>query len=142
MTKSKKPRTFPFRSYPALQAVLETQRDYAEQWEYRTGKIVSHVFTNQGQPIKDYYGAWRSACRRAGLEGRWMHDNRRSAIRNMIRAAIPRDIAKKLSGHETDSVFSRYNIINEEDLHDATAKLGQLRDITGTVEPEMVAKPD
>jgi hypothetical protein len=67
-----------------------------------------------------------------------MHDNRRSAIRNMIRAGIPRDIAKKLSGHETDSVFSRYNIINEENLHDATAKFGRLGDITGTVEPEMV----
>ncbi len=71
-----------------------------------------------------------------------MHDNRRSAIRNMIRAGIPRDIAKKLIGHETDSVFSRYNIINEENLHDATAKFGRLGDITGTVELEMAVKRD
>ena len=107
MTKSKKPRTFPFRSYLAFKAAHERQLDDAEQWEYRTGKIVSHVFHNHGKPIKDFYHAWRSACRRAGLEGRWMHDNRRSAIRNVIRAGIPRGIAKKLSGHETDSVFSR-----------------------------------
>ena len=133
-TKSKRARTFPFKQYPALRAVLETQRDYAEQWEYRTGKIVTHVFTNQGKPIKDYDTAWRSACRRAGLEGRTMHDNRRSAVRNMIRAGIPKHTAMQLSGHVTSHVFDRYDIIDEKDLEDATAKLGQRGDITGTVE--------
>jgi len=77
-----------------------------------------------------------------------MHDNRRSTVRNMDRAGIPRDIAKKLSGHKTDSMYSRYTIVNERDLNDATAKLGQregvekippleteLGYITGTVEP-------
>ncbi len=136
MTKSGKPRTFPFRSFPALQSVLEKQRDDADQWEYRSGKIVRHVFHNHGKPIKDFYHAWRSACRRAGLEGRWMHDNRRSGVRNFTRAGIDRDIAKKLSGHQTDSVFSRYNIVNEQDLQDATAKLAKHGDITGTVEPK------
>ena len=123
----------------------------AEEWENRSGSIVSHVFTNRGKPIKDYYAAWRAACKRAGLEGRMMHDMRRSAVRNMDRAGISRDIAKKLSGHKTDSVYSRYNIVNERDMDDATAKLGQhlgekipeavgkissetdLGDITGTV---------
>ncbi len=142
MTKAKESRIFPFKSYPALLAVLKAQREYSELWEDRTGKIVTHVFNNQGKPIKDYYGAWRSACRRAGLEGRWMHDNRRSAVRNMDRAGIPRDIAKKLSGHKTDSMYSRYNIVNERDLNDATAKLGHLGDITGTVEPEIAVKRD
>ena len=153
-TKAKESRTFPFKEFPALKAVLEAQRDYAETWQHRTGKLVTHVFTNKGRPIKDYYGAWRSACKRAGLEGRWMHDNRRSAVRNFDRAGIPRDIAKKLSGHKTDSMYSRYNIVNERDLNHATAKLGQrqgvekipletdLGDITGTVGPEMAAKPD
>ena len=54
-----------------------------------------------------------------------MHDNRRSAVRNFDRAGIPRDIAKKLSGHLTDSMYSRYNIGDEQDMDDATAKLGQ-----------------
>ena len=117
--------TFPFKDFPALLAVLEGQRDYAELWEHRTGRIVTHVFTNHGKPIRNYYAAWRSACKRAGLEGRYMHDNRRSAVRNMDRAGIPRDIAKRLSGHKTDSMYTRYNIVDEQDLNDATAKLGQ-----------------
>ena len=128
-TKGKESRTFPFKDFPALLAVLEGQRDYAELWERRTGRIVTHVFTNHGKPIKNYYAAWRSACKRAGLEGRYMHDNRRSAVRNMDRAGIPRDIAKKLSGHKTDSMYSRYNIVDERDLNDATAKLGQREEV-------------
>ena len=132
-TKSKRARTFPFKHYPALKAVIEVQREYAEQWEYRTGKIVTHVFTNKGKPIKDYDCAWRSACRRAGLGGRTMHDNRRSAVRNMIRAGIPKHTAMKLSGHLTSHVFDRYDIVDHQDLEDATAKLGHRGDITGTV---------
>ncbi len=84
-----------------------------------------------------------------------MHDMRRSAVRNIDRAGIARDIGKKLSGHKTDSMYSRYNIVSEQDLQDATAKLGKrgniaeeipegkekipdpahLGDISGTVEP-------
>jgi len=141
-TKAKESRPFPFKSYPALLAVLESQREYSGLWEDRSGKIVTHVFTNRGKPIRDYYAAWRAACKRAGLEGRHMHDNRRSAVRNMDRAGIPRDIAKKLSGHKTDSMYSRYNIVNERDLNDATAKLGQRGYITSTVEPKSGVKSD
>ena len=141
-TKAKESRTFPFKSYPALLAVLESQSEYSGLWEARSGKIGTHVFTNRGKPIRDYYAAWRAACKRAGLEGRHMHDNRRSAVRNMDRAGIPRDIAKKLSGHKTDSMYSRYNIVNERDLNDATAKLGQRVYITSTVEPKSGVKSD
>ncbi len=153
-TKSGKPRTFPFKSFPQLRAVLESQREYSEMWEDRTGRIVTHVFTNRGKPIKDHYAAWRSACKRAGLEGRILHDMRRSAVRNFDRAGIPRDIAKKLSGHKTDTMYTRYNIVDDQDLDDATAKLGRREagekippetnpgDITGTSEPKSRVKVD
>ena len=52
-----------------------------------------------------------------------LHDFRRTAVRNLIRAGVSRDVARKISGHETDSIFSRYNITEESDLADAARKL-------------------
>jgi integrase len=81
------------------------------------------VFHNAGKPVGDFRKAWRSACRAAGLSGIIVHDLRRSAIRNMIRAGIPQSIATKMSGHKTTSTFNRYDIVNEADLADASKKL-------------------
>jgi hypothetical protein len=33
------------------------------------------------------------------------------------------DIAKKITGHKTDSMFSRYNVVVENDLLEAAKKL-------------------
>jgi hypothetical protein len=38
-------------------------------------------------------------------------------------------VAKKINGHETDSIFSRYNINNEDDLADAARKLQNRKSI-------------
>ena len=40
-------------------------------------------------------------------------------MRNLIRANVDRDTAKRISGHKSDSVFSRYNIVSERDILDA-----------------------
>ena len=59
-----------------------------------------------------------------------LHDFRRSAVRNMTRAGVSRDVAKKISGHQTDSIFSRYNITDENDLADAAEMIQARREIS------------
>jgi integrase len=81
------------------------------------------VFTwEDGDPVKDFRGAWSKMCKSAKVDI-MLHDFRRTAVRNLIRAGVSRDVARSISGHETDSIFSRYNITDENDLADAARKL-------------------
>lgn len=41
----------------------------------------------------------------------------------MIRRGVPQTTARTISGHKTDSVFSRYNIVSEADIRDAAKKI-------------------
>jgi hypothetical protein len=64
----------------------------------------------------------RQQLKYAGL---LVHDLRRSGVRNLIRAGIQQSVANRISGHKTDAVFERYNIIDEADLADAARKLDE-----------------
>jgi hypothetical protein len=49
------------------------------------------------------------------VPGRLSNDLRRKAVRNMIRAGVPQSVAMSITGHETDSVFRRYDTVSPED---------------------------
>jgi integrase len=85
--------------------------------------LVPWVFHRDGKPIKNYYGGWDRACRLAGYPDRVAHDLRRTAVRNLERAGVPRSAAMKMTGHKTESVYRRYAIVDETMLREGAEKL-------------------
>ncbi len=117
----------------------ELKKIFENQWELRKkNKIITpYVFTNHAGigKIRGIRGSWNTACIKAGIgygyrvskkhiqewegklpKGPTLHDFRRTAVRNSIRAGIPERVAMTISGHKTRSIFDRYNIVNDEDL--------------------------
>jgi integrase len=109
---------------PELRAILEAQRGVTEAKQQKTGSIIPRVFhrTKRRRPLKSFRKGWQQACAAAGVPGRILHDFRRTAVRNLERAGIPRSAATKMVGHKTESVY-RYAIVDEAMLRDAAVKL-------------------
>jgi integrase len=120
-TKNKEGRAFPIT--PALRAILERRQEITRRCERAQARIIPLVFHRSGQPIESFRRSWKKACAKAGLPGLLFHDLRRSAVRNLERASVPRSVAMKLTGHKTESVYRRYAIVAEADLREAGAKL-------------------
>ena len=122
-TKNREGRTFVVT--PELRAALEGQRAGTEALQRRTGRIIPWVFHRNGRPIKGFRQAWRSACKKAGVPGRIPHDFRRTAVRNMERAGVPRSVAMKLVGHQTEAMYRRYAIVDEAMLREGAERLAR-----------------
>ena len=119
-----------------LGAIIE-RRAHARVIPGRNGgpdRVAELVFHRDGRPIRDFRGAWATACIEAGLyrvdgtnpDGserqvptRLFHDLRRSGVRNMVRAGVRERVAMEISGHKTRAIFDRYNILSEDDLREA-----------------------
>jgi integrase len=102
----------------------------------KTGRVVRAVFHRDGTPIRTFRRAWRTGCRAAGVPGRIPHDFRRTAVRNLERAGVPRSAAMAMVGHKTESIYRRYAIVDAGVLREAAAKIdlaaGTVPTVTGT----------
>jgi len=82
-----------------------------------------YIFHHRGQRIGDIRKAWKTACKKSGLEGTLVHDLRRISARNLSRAGVTESVAMEITGHKTQSMYRRYRIVDEKDLREATEKL-------------------
>jgi integrase len=120
-TKNKDGREVPLGS--ELLAVLHGQRQRCDQLERELGRIIPWVFfTDEGNRITHYHAAWDAARRAAGMPSKLLYDCRRTRVRNLERAGVPRSAGKALVGHRTDAMYSRYAITDERMLREATVR--------------------
>jgi integrase len=122
------------------------------RWAKRTyqgpdGPALSrYVFHKDGHPVLDFRKTWYTACCAAGVgrmvqdeeeeekehyEGKLFHDLRRSAVRDMVRAGVAPTVARSISGHRSDEVFSRYDIIDGRDVRNGLAQTQRYRRESG-----------
>ena len=125
-TKTGEGRVFPFTA--ELRALFERRGAVTRERERELGRAVAHVFTRpNGAPIGSFNKAWATACRAAGVPGRVLHDFRRTAVRNLVRAGVPERVAMQLVGWKSRQMLDRYHIVNASDLVDAARKLDAAR---------------
>jgi integrase len=134
-SKSGKPRSLPF--YYQLGPTLRSHRAYRDGhcpdathvclWRHEDVSIGHGGRRNStGDRILSFYESWRDAVKKAGHPGLLFHDLRRSAVRNMVTVMkIPESQAMLISGHETNSMLTRYNIICPKDLLNTGKEMDQ-----------------
>ena len=82
----------------------------------------------KGHGITEVKTAWQKARERAGVPALLIHDLRRTAVRNMIRAGVSEKRAMEISGHKTNSMFKRYDITDERDIQADGERLARYLD--------------
>lgn len=139
-TKNGKGRQFPFETFPELREYLQAQLDYTHSYAVKRRHFgeVEWLFHYNGRELKysTFYLWWTKAQAAvnaervaAGLKpfakNMLAHDFRRTCARNLRAAGISPDIAMKLLGWSTWSMWERYAIVDEASLKEAIAKLAK-----------------
>lgn len=116
-----------------LRKLLEQQLASIEALK-RKGVICPYVFHREdGAAIRDFRKSWQDACKDAGYPGKLFHDLRRTAVRNLERAGVPRSTAMQMVGHKTLSMYSRYAITDSRMHREGAALLDTWAETGGSV---------
>jgi len=79
------------------------------------------VFTNREMPVRSIHGAFKTACKKSGIQDFRFHDLRRDTCNTNVRkAGAHRSVIMKITGHKTGVMFERYNTVDAEDARLAT----------------------
>jgi integrase len=127
-------------------AVIRIEDEQAKSGEARTVPLPD-VLVTMLEKVDDKSGrvfdgtnlrkAWNKACDACGLgkleeidaqknrryTGLIVHDLRRSAIKNLMKAGVNEKVAMAISGHKTRAVFDRYHIVDDTDVLEAMRKV-------------------
>jgi integrase len=108
-----------------LEIIERRRRVQLQRWPYVFYRTTEKSIL---QPVRRFDKAWKSACAKAGwpvdkATKRRFHDLRRTTARNLNRAGVPDRIAMALMGHKTHAMYDRYNIVDEEDMREASAQM-------------------
>lgn len=129
-TKNDEGRNFPFT--PLLEKTLKVQRLRVDALQKDKDRIVKWVFPREHtkgrgvacMPLTSAYKPFKRAAIALGLK-RLQHDFRRTAVRNLENAGVPRPTAKRMVGHKTDSMYERYNIVDKKSIEVGREKLAE-----------------
>ncbi len=120
-SKSGAGRSLPLNPMPGLNDIIKRRKALKV-------KDCDFIFNHGGKIYdpKTFNRHWNEASRRAGVSYHF-HDLRRTAIRDLTRSGVHRAVAMSITGHKTESVFNRYDIVDQADISQGLAKLNAYR---------------
>jgi integrase len=103
-TKTGKTRVIPVVDKAVLRLLLEAKSDSPYVFEGRNGNHLTSV----RRPFK-------AACKQSGAL-MWFHDLRRLFTTEKRREGVPESVIMKITGHTTNSAFTRYSAVDPSDM--------------------------
>jgi integrase len=140
-TKGKDRRIFPWGKIPELREMMLAQREWIREVEVEREMVIPWLFPRpNGKKASRWVlrRTWKEACKTAGVPGARVHDFRRTACRNIVRAGNTLDDAMKLVGWKRRATAERYNITDIRDREEAAVRLAGFVELQKQEKPTIV----